>query len=327
MLKPIESNTLFECMENVKDVLATECWNILQENPESEMIYRTAIYMSSAMLGWKFMRDVLAAEQNELVYDIEEEEMNFHTSILKTDQIDLDHYFRIFSDHYHESEEVGSWVEKEPDFVELDGVMNTVQQGNAIESGPGIRECLGRYLYKNGCIDEQRCKNNPKDSKERRRLVGYPIIKLQSRFEKYGNDWIRATLYAIDYGKGSIVSKILEEGGKKYFLSVIHAGEQNYKYFEETYFPFLYGLYAIECEADRRELWKNKDTWKENFITEYQAYWITQGRFLLQDDMEILKNMNVTSQFSEVILKTAWDYFNKPEFNEAIRMSQEILNG
>lgn len=325
MLKPIESGILFKCVAEVQEALTDEYWNILQDVPESEMLYRTAIYLSSAMWGWQFMRDVLRVNPSELLYNPTEEKMNFNAPILKTGQLDFEHYLKTFSDKYQEASEVEKLVETEPDFIELDAVLQRVQKESTVKDQFHIRECLGKYLYENGRIDEERCTNHPKDFEARRRLVGYPMIKLKSLFEQCGDEWTRAVLYAIDYGKGSIVSKTLEKEGKKYFLSVIHAGEQNYKYFEETYFPFLYGLYEIECEAERREMWQKVGEWKEQYIAAYQEYWSAKGEFWLQDDLNVLKDMTVTSQFREVILKTAWDYFNEPKFGEAIRISQEIL--
>ena len=325
MLKPIECGMLFECVAEVKEILTAECWNNLQKIPESKMLYRTSVYLSSAMWGWMFMRDVLGVSPSELVYDPVEEYMNFYTSILKTGPLDIDKYLQTFTDKYHVADEVEKFVEEEQDFSELDAVLKSVKSESTVNGDVYIRECFGRYLYENGCIDEERCAKHPKESEARRRLVGYPIIKLKTHFENHSVDWIRAVLYAIDYGKGSVVSNTLVKGGKKYFLSVIHAGEQNYKYFEETYFPFLYGLYEIECEAERNEMWQKAGEWKEKYITAYQAYWSEQGKFSLQEDLDTLKDMAVTSQFGEVILKTAWDYFNKPEFEEAIRISQEIL--
>lgn len=325
MLKPIESGILFECVAALKEALTDEYWNILQDVPESEMLYRTAIYLSSAMWGWQFMRDVLKVNPSELAYDPAEENMNFYTPILKIDPQDFDKYLQTFADKYHVADEVEKLVEGEKDFGELDAALKSVKSGSTVNGDVYMRECLGRYLYKNGCIDEERCAKHPKESDARRRLVGYPMIKLKSYFENHSVDWIRAVLYAIDYGKGSVVSNTLVKGGKKYFLSVIHAGEQNYKYFEETYFPFLYGLYEIECEAERNDMWQKVGEWKEKYIAAYQTYWSEQGKFSLQEDLDTLKDMPVTSQFGEVILKTAWDYFNKPEFEEAIRISQEIL--
>ncbi len=56
--------------------------------------------------------------------------------------------------------------------------------------GSHMKEILGRYLYRNGELDEKRCRDNQKVSDENyekidesRRLIGYPLEKLKVELE------------------------------------------------------------------------------------------------------------------------------------------------
>ena len=191
-----------------------------------------------------------------------------------------------------------------------------------------MREIIGLYLHCNGELDEKHCDEETDDSKKRHRLIGFPMERLKAELEKLGLNWTEEVLSAIDLGKGSIVPKVLNFKEKVYFLFVIHAGEQNFKYFEETYFPFLYGMYQIECEAanlgNKEAQQKKCSIWKKKFLDNYCAYWKSENYFILGEDIEKIKTMNMREKFEDVLIKDAWNYFDDPIFNKAIEIAKKI---
>lgn len=329
MMKPIEQEVLWECLNTLKDMIEKDFWDILNKNPDSDLVYRTFVYLVSALWGWKFVSEVLKQPASDLQYKKEEELINFHSVIINRSGLKLEdpqwvsNKLQKVCDNYKEAADIDAVIQSETDYAELDSELKKVLEMVKENHSFRMREILGKYLNFNGLLDEKRCRRTDAGNKERRRLMGYPLVKLESELKKYGDEWIRAVLYAIDYGKGSIISKKIRKDKKEYFLSVIHAGEQNYKYFEETYFPFLYGLFEIECHF--HDSYEKQLKMKQEFLDKYGKYWIEQKRFILDDDIEQMLNMNVSDDFREVIINTAWDYFEQPDFDKAIKVAQEIL--
>lgn len=170
-------------------------------------------------------------------------------------------------------------------------------------------------------------KKNDGKSIKRKRLMGFPVYQLVDWLSDLNHNVsqiINAILEAIDFGKGSIVPIRLKEKDKEYFLSVIHAGEENYKYFFNEYFPFLYGLYHLEYLAGRRKTYKKLKTWKESFTKEYKEYWKQNNHFYLEDDIGRLETMEVTEDYSNVILNAEWKWMTEDDVVYAIKLANDI---
>ena len=93
-----------------------------------------------------------------------------------------------------------------------------------------------------------------------RRIPGLPIVMIVEKAKEDMQVAFEEILKAIDHGEGSIVpEQFISNSGDVFFVSSLHAGEQNYKYFEQKYYSWLYGMYQIEREAepDRRKYQKS----------------------------------------------------------------------
>ena len=148
---------------------------------------------------------------------------------------------------------------------------------------------------------------------------------LKSKLGKYGDDWVRALLYAIDFGKGSILSSIMRIGEKNYYVSMLHEGEQNYKYLENTYFSFLYGLYRIEyISGKQRNEGRIKDR-KKKFVDAMLQYWKENELFYLNDDISKMEEMCVGAKFENVFVNDVWYNINNDDLKKAISIVNEIV--
>lgn len=336
MLKPITQDELVNYMQLLEDLFDTqEYLETLVHIEEDDILYRTAVYMISALWGWKFIRDELFYSGELPSYDEQEEEVNFVHRILKEnvqcdlDTITLNKLLDSINNSYQGDKDWDEILKSEQDFKKLNVAFNDVYKdiyGEAEAEGH-LKEFFEEFLYRNSELDEQRCKESPISDNERKRLLGYPMVKIAERFQNCMENWVSAVLSAIDYGKGSIVSRIVKTDKQIYYLSVIHAGEQNYKYFINQYFPFLYGLNFIEhtsCE----EMWSletcNKK--KQDFLDQYLKYWAEKQHFYLPRDLDIMKEMTVSAKYGDIIANTAWYYFNSAELNEGICLMQKIIS-
>lgn len=363
MLRPIEKVNLQNLMEDDKqegglsEWMDKTYWQKLSELSGKTIFYQTAVYMISAFWGWQFVEENLNRSMHDMQYDIREEKINFGGRIFNSELIctlDKEGVSKILSDinaDYKEQPELrGVFADSAynsktfgadfKDFKDLSEAFNNnlklFEKNGYADASEYAREIIDRYLYCNGELDEKRCverfksqdENNNLD--ESRRLIGYPLEKIKKELGEKMPKWVEMVLAAIDMGKGSIVPKVLNYKEKVYFLSVIHAGEQNYKYFEETYFPFLYGLYQLESEAaktaaNEEERQKKCSDWKNKFLELYGIYWTNENYFFLKEDIGKIKEMNMTEKFQEVLNKNVWGYFDEPMLNKAIEITKNII--
>lgn len=215
----------------------------------------------------------------------------------------------------------------------LDNLYNKISTNQETIPMDSTRAMMGKFLYKNGEMDEKKYLESKDENEEERktlqngnqRLMGYPLVKMNDKLQSLGTEWLRAVLYAIDFGKGSIVPKCFESGGKQWYFSVLHAGEQNYKYLANTYFPFLFGLYRLEqTETGQKDPAALRE-WKKSFMEQYRPYWKGQKQFFFEEDLDILEEMNVTVDFGEVLDNISWDYFGDPDLDYAIKLSKNVM--
>ena len=123
------------------------------------------------------------------------------------------------------------------------------------------------------------------------------------------------------------MARVMEHNGKQYFYSVIHAGEQNYKYFENEYFPYLYGLYHLEYIAAKKHLEKQLEQWKEKFISQFTQLWRSAGKFVLEDDLKRMKKMQITRDWGTAVVNTSWRYLADENLKSAVDIAKKITLG
>lgn len=342
MMKAMEQQTLLKCLQKAETIINPKVVDLLQQYTDDDIIYRTFVYVISAVWGWKFIRDVLYIPTENLDYDVQEETVNFGYDVLKKTSenempvYETDTVWSAVNTAFKEIDDIKALTEGEEDFkelIELFGENKEQFDNNDLYcGGQNIKMLLGKYLYRNGLLDEERCQNSKnlneksaeQDFESSRRLIGFPVYQFVNEMGGLTTELISAILYAIDFGKGSIVSRKIQKNGNVYFMSVIHAGEQNYKYYENEYFPFLYGLYHLEYTAEVAGKSGCLHQWKEAFMEEYTEYWTKKNNFCLKDDLRELKNMEVIRDYGKVILEAAWERFLQPDTVYAIQTAKRI---
>lgn len=342
MMKPMEKQTLLKCMEQVEAIITPEFASLLMQYTDDDIIYRTLVYILSAVWGWRFARDVLNVPLDGLDYEVQEEKVNFSSNVLKRSLGSgnlakmMDTVWETVDVSFEEIEDIESLAKGETDFEELINLFRDnkkqFEDNEVYANNQNVKLLLSKYLYLNGLLDEERCKNSKSMTEQSveqnletsRRLIGFPVYQFVNEMGGLTRELISAILYAIDFGKGSIVSRKLQKNGKVYFLSVIHAGEQNYKYYENEYFPFLYGLYHLEYTAEVTGQLGKLYQWKEDFMKQYSDYWKKENHFCLKDDLRRLENMEVEKNYGKVILEAAWERFSQPDTVYAIDTAKKI---
>lgn len=330
MLQPIERAALLKCLKQVESLMESDFVNLLKDHTDDDIIYRAFVYVISAVWGWKFIDTVLGIKPDVLDYEKQEEEINFSRDVLqrnlncKNTMEFMDSIWCNVSEVFEEISDIDELVKDEEDFKELIELFkDTQEQFNVNGQGQYIKMLLGKFLYLNGLLDEKRCKNQIEEEKSRR-LIGVPIYKLAKIMNGLTEEVVCGILSAIDFGKGSIVSRKLQKNNKIYFLSVIHAGEQNYKYYENEYFPFLYGLYHLEVTAERTQQTEKLEQWKKDFMMDYGEYWKASTAFCLQDDLQRLEEMKVKRDYGEAILEEKCERFSDMKIIDALKFAARI---
>ncbi|MCI8660083.1 MAG: hypothetical protein HFG54_07545 [Lachnospiraceae bacterium] len=344
MLKPVSDEILSKYFDGLSWMIIPSSRDAINHTKSALLKYQTVVYLLSAMWGRKFIQDYFPSEEFTLEYDMQEERMNFNCYILDSSRINKNGWvdwaqkLKDINSLYRDDKLKEDDLYQEPGVAELRNVLNElynkVSASQGIMSTEASRAMMGKFLYTNGEMDEERCleaiKKGKKDrciqkKDENQRLMGYPLVKMNDRLQDLGDEWLRAVLYAIDFGKGSIVPKCFESEGKRWYFSVLHAGEQNYKYFANTYFPFLFGLYWLEQTDAGQENPGVLENWKKSFVDQYLLYWKDKKHFFLEDDLHFLKELDVTADFGEVLDNISWDYFGDPDLDYAIKLSKNVM--
>lgn len=328
MLKPWDEDMLRKCILHCRnlEILNENFADSVTQITDNEIIYRTVVYILSAIWGMIFLLEKSEIPESFMFYDEWEEKLNFAMPVLKKEvfrkssidqlkfiwgKITSEFDEKVFEDNI---QTIRTELKKNDDFIILDNAFHDLLKDNANELST-VEEMLGQFLYVNGRIDEDRCKEDDKESSKR--LMGYPLIVLADQVDFKA--WVRAILLAIDSGKGSIVPAKIRIGNEIYYFAVIHAGEQNFKYIEERYFPQLYGLYNLENTPNINDLSKKKS----DFLKKYFTYWAKKGKKYPASDVERLRKINVTADYKEVILGDIWSHFNADDLNYAITLSKK----
>lgn len=111
-----------------------------------------------------------------------------------------------------------------------------------------------------------------------------------------------AILCAADSGKGTIVTRHLAKDGLS--ESLIYAGEQNYKFYENTNFPFLYGLYIIEQKGGG-----DIDRKKREFRMKFVLYLKKEKIFYRWEEMQQI--LHLKASISELYGQFLMNSYNK----------------
>lgn len=325
MLAPVGLQVLEKYLEELKVLVRDGAYRgNISDEAEGGFSYRLAVYLVSALRGWKFIRERLQFQGQIPSFDKREEEVNFASVILKEEMESLpmegmDGLWSKLCGTYEPAARTNDVFSGEKDIVELDDKF-TATWDNIGKLGK-LDSFFGNFLYVNGQMDEQCCREA--ETGVSQRLLGYPVAKVAERMKEWNAaGWVRAVLNAIDYGKGSIVSKVLEG----HCFSVIHAGELNNKYYLNGYFPFLYGLNYIESQA-RREGWAPRECKerRKEFLDAYKKYWKGIGRDCFDSDIDEMESMPVSKKFNEVLENMAWNYLDDGASIECIKIAKEIV--
>lgn len=181
--------------------------------------------------------------------------------------------------------------------------------GENVEEVQGLIE---RLLQCNGQLDEKRFLEQKPGKK---RLLGYPlsflIHDIGKKMEISPNRVFAACLMACDSGEGTIVKRtIINQEGKSCTESVIHAGEQNYKFYENMNFPILYGFYELEQRALRKGTLYLLGEWKKRLLGEYIEYMRKNRIFFIEEEVRGLSTVLLGEQYGEYILNSFKKYRN-----------------
>lgn len=199
---------------------------------------------------------------------------------------------------------------------------------------------VDNYLTINGRLDEERCKAKEKKI-ENKRLYGIPVTYmledmteyLYELYEKkqskdvYLKRAFAAILRSIDSGRGTIIPKVVESGSKSmYSESVIYAGEQNYKFYDNTNFPIMYGLYLIEQKSRRGDTSVRLADRKSKLVNSFVEYLDRERVFYIKEEMLQISQENISDGYGKFLQNSYKKYAKDPLLDQAVTMAIDICN-
>lgn len=339
--KPITQEQLKKYMGYLERCMdkefAEKCKQLLEDGCEES--YRCVIYGVSALWGWQFAKEQMDLDMEEVCYDKREEQYNFsqefwskiglEQKVKKTSDLLL---HETFSETIEICEHQINFGENSKSINQLDDILDEVIIQNlgkkdveekdwilGIEQKDILQAVMGKFLAENGRMDEEKCKGL-----EFERNPGIPLYSLIHKLlDKFKEEVgiFASILYAIDFGKGSIVAKRF---GNCY-MSFIHAGEQNYKYYENHYFPFLYGLYRLEIMGLQKGSTGIIEKKRDEFINEYLQYWKQKQLYYIDADINYIKGISIAKEYYKVLLYDLLDYSQNPHLQHAMKLAQQKI--
>ena len=201
------------------------------------------------------------------------------------------------------------------------------------ESNDFEKRFLEELLSVNGSIDEIRFKN------EKNRLLGIPlsfVVKdLGKHFKSLSKDdysvnWhsgrvFAATMAIVDSGKGTIFNRTVKKSiSDGYYESLLHAGEQNFVFYENTNFPALYALYMLEMLVQFKNSEQEAES-KAKFMTAYLKYMEDNNYFIIEKELEQLLTLRVKKDYGRRLLEAYYDYQNNPVLVFAVKQALETV--
>lgn len=325
---PTSDNSLSEYGKILKDVIDESYYEKVFFRC-CELSYRTIIYAVSSLILRQFIRRELQYQGK--LYDLEdqkEERLNFGAQILNQQKLnemslkDISEILESLKTKYQkiEMEEI---QELDTDIKELrievsQRFSNTpsqhVETGNLVKRFFTISGDWNENIWKKAVSQK---KPTPKSS------CDYPFICLADQITRTDCDpheFYVQILRAIDYGRGAIVAREKWKEGKPYYLPLLTAGERNYKYKQEKYFSFLYGLLEIEQKAAKKAI--EPHPYKAMFWEQYP-----KDQFIEQDQEELKTfcDTDITAQYKPVLLNDVWSYPNGEELSHSMALADEIM--
>lgn len=197
-----------------------------------------------------------------------------------------------------------------------------------------IQRFIEELLSVNGRIDEDACE---KDSVQKKRLYGIPISYIVDDLGKYFAEFkdnfgdvkkckervFASLITAIDSGKGTIINRIVSnDQSKEFYESLIYAGEQNYKFYENTNFPVMYGLYLIEQKYDvNSDILKEK---KNEFVKVFSEYLEKNSIFYTKEEMQQIMDVDISPNFGRFLHNSYKKHRENQVLQEAINIAMSI---
>lgn len=178
-----------------------------------------------------------------------------------------------------------------------------------------IQRFIENYLKENGKVDEEEYGESVQRKNEfsGERHFGLPISEILNdmyqTYEKWGEESAEscmqkcyaAMLCTADSGKGTIVTRHCND--LHLSESLIYAGEQNYKFYENTNFPFLYGLYIIEEMGSKDIISQTNE--KERFKEIYKKYLDENRIFYMEEEiLQILNKKNIGLLYGQFLMNS-----------------------
>jgi len=299
---------------------------------ETEYPYRLAIYILSALSGWSFFEKAIGQKADGCKYDEREEILNFSCAFLRVfsdleDETMIVKTFQKINDIYVDLQDEMNCLEDQAfglDVQQLkekvDEIVDYAGEKADAENVKFSDDIIAKVLETNNRLDEDKFIMWKKEGqkKSRKRMKGMPVVNIYKELEQVNSSIeqiSKAIVHAIDTGKGSIVPFTVECLGQKIFVSMLRAGEQNYRYYVDNYFPIMYGFYLIETMSTEQK------TVKEQKVCLWDQYYENREMpFFGEMDKEYLINSVLMDQeFGDVIIEEALRE-NDPETLEINRI-------
>lgn len=343
-INPINENMLAEyisllkvCLrENEKDYLQT-----ILDSCRNEYRYFLVIYILSAISGWKFWQNNLELDPIDCKYNEVEEEFNFSCPFLRQKN-DLEKetsiakifagISEIYDKHYEEIQGVS--LEK----LDTDAKLLTEKISSLVCSRKkysssnisiaNLSRMIGKFLEMNGNLDEAGFQKEKADQTmiSHKRMTGIPIVSLVKIMHDLTNDIesiFIAILEAVDFGKGSIVPHPFKSGSQIIYAAVLHAGEQNYRYYVDNYLALMYGMYLLELYQKDNLVQSSKEVlWQE-----YSRNMNEEEAFFYEYDKQYLIETSIKKEFEDVIVNEAFVNRSNPKIKEISAKVKELIDG
>lgn len=351
-LRPVDE----ECLNNYIDLLLAlgiiirnkgqeqDSFKDFLNNCSGEYKYRLVLYAISTFAGWQFLQERIGVkeEQDYECYDREEEAFNFYFFGLKG-------YHQIhesqssLSDFSKKLEEIYCSMEPLKELKENGNIADVIQDADVkklADSFAGIIEAsketiadndvVGKLLTVNNSIDEKRYRDSVKKEEKniQDRVMGIPLIDIVNMLMLKGSMTLEKAfmfvLMAIDYGRASIVAHCFTlQTGKRWYTSLVHAGEENYRYYITHYLPILYGLSMLEFRNSKSPDAAEKEKYWEKFYEE------NSNMKYLEADKDYLMQQRTLQELKDVVEDAAlyqpMKQAEKEALSNAIKTTKEYI--
>ncbi|MDE7476818.1 MAG: hypothetical protein K2M91_02520, partial [Lachnospiraceae bacterium] len=324
---PISDESLSEYGKTLKDVINESYYEKVFSDC-CELGYRTIIYVVSSLFLRQYIRKNLHyKEALPNLENLQEERMNFGEQILnqqKLNQMSIQDISEILENLKMGYRKINTDEIQQLD-TSVDGLHNEVVK-QIPETSPLQTEIFVKKFFSiSGDWNEKIWKEAtlrgdtiPKDS------CDYPMIYLSNQLIRKGrsqHEFYMPLLKAIDYGRGAIVAREKKKEGKTYYLPFLTAGERNYKYKQEKYFPLLYGMLEIEQKAAKKAI--DSHSPKVSFLNRYMK--LEELDEKEREEVKVFCDIDITTQYQPVLLKDFWVYPNREKLDRSILLADEIM--